>query len=264
MAIVCLQIEQQPGSCQVPEDLYSSSRTQQQHAGVLAQARGPLPADLLAASDPAFAEFMEWAIPQVLFELQRAEAEAAAESTLISAAAGPSFAAVQTAVHAADSSSNSSTAAGLQKLLAGELKLPCEGLLSGRPVVGIAGPPTPQAATTAAAAVTAAVPTAAAGGGGGVSSHLLLACYGPVGNTPVSDHGLAGLGCLCVWDLLLLSSSKAQGHKPAVAAAAAGAGDAAGASIVPRGVLQLLVSEGRPTCCCWGAGEAATLVFAGT
>jgi hypothetical protein len=244
------QVERQAGGCQVPDDLYtsssSSSKTQQQQQQSGAQSsRAALPTDLLLGADPALAEFIEWAVPQVLFELQRAEAEAAANSSLASAAAGPAFGAVQTAL-------NSSSGASMPALLAGELQLAVgSSLLAGRPVVGLSGPPTLQAAATAAAAVSAAV-------GSTVSNHLLLSCYGPVPLAAVSEHGLAGLGCLCVWDLLLLAAGSSAGQGQG-----AGAVEAAGGS-VPHGVVQLLVSEGRPTCCCWGAGEAATLVFAGT
>lgn len=239
-AVPVMQVEQQAGDCQVPEDLYSSSssRTQQQQSEAQ-PSRATLPTDLLLGADPALAEFLEWAVPQVLFELQRAKAEAAAKSSLASAAAGPAFGAVQTAVN--------SSSAGSSALLAGELQLAGSSLLAGRPVVGVSGPPTPQAAATATAAVSAAVV-------GTVSNHLLLSCYGPVPVAAASEHGLAGLGCLCVWDLLLLAGSSGGQGK---------GGSASGGSSVPHGVVQLLVSEGQPTCCCWGAGEAATLVFAG-
>lgn len=238
-AVLVLQVEQQAGGCQVPEDLYSSSRTQQQQSEAQSS-RATLPTDLLLGADPALAEFLEWAVPQVLFELQRADAEAAAKNSLASAAAGPAFGAVQTALN--------SSSAGSSALLAGELQLAGSSLLAGRPVVGVSGPPTPQAAVTAAAAVSAAVVSA-------VSNHLLLSCYGPVPVAAASEHGLAGLGCLCVWDLLLLAGSSGGQGK--------GADAADGGSSVLGGVVQLLVSEGRPTCCCWGAREAATLVFAG-
>lgn len=261
------QIEQQTGACQAPEDLYSSrGPAQQQQAGKSQQQRQPLPIDLLAASNPAFAEFLDWAVPQVLFELGRADAEAAAESSQASAAAGPAFAAVRTALQASSSSGRSGTASSsMQALLLGELQLSSRtagDLLSGRPVVGLAGPPTPQSAAAAAAVISAVagIPGAVA------NSHLLLACYGPVAMPEAAvagelQHGLAGLGCLCVWDLLAAST-----QLPAAATAAAPAAVVAGLQgdvSVPHGVLQLLVSEGKPTCCCWGSGEAATLVLAG-
>jgi hypothetical protein len=247
-----LQVEQQPGACQVPEDLYSSTRTQHQQQPGTQQPHNNLPMELLAASNSAFAEFVDWAVPQVLFELGRADAEAAAESTLVSAAAGPSFAAIQTATQTPGSSSSSSRAVQLQALLAGELQLLGSSLLAGRPLIGITSSPTPQGAAAAAAAIAAA--TSVAGANAAVSSHLLLACYGPVpmsAAAAVSEHGLAGLGCLCVWDLQAASS------RVKVSEAAE-----EGRSL-PQGVLQLLVSEGKPTCCCWGAGQAAALVFAG-
>jgi hypothetical protein len=260
------QIEQQTGVCQAPEDLFSSSRgpaQQQQQAGRSQQQRQPLSIDLLAASNPAFAEFLEWAVPQVLFELGRVDAEAAAESSQASAAAGPAFAAVRTAVQCSSSSSSgrSGTASSItQSLLSGELQLSSRSpgdLLSGRPVVGLAGPPTPQAAAAAAAAISAAAGLAAAAN----SSYLLLACYGPAAMAAAAaaelQHGLAGLGCLCVWDLLAASTQSP-------AAAAAVVAGVQGDVSVRHGVLQLLVSEGKPTCCCWGSGEAAaTLIFAG-
>lgn len=230
-----LQVEQQTCGSQVPEDLYSSvqqpksAHAWQQH----------VPQDLLAAANPAFAEFLDWAVPQVLFELQRAEATAAAEGRLLSATAGLCYGVLQTALQA--SSSSSSGGSGCRSLLSGELQLAGSGLLAGRPVIGLAGPPTQAAAAGAAAAV---------------SSHLLLVCYGPVAMTPaaaIREHGMAGLGCICVWDVQQAGSSK---PTPAPVTSSS-------SSHLPDGVLQLLVSEGRPTCCCWGAGEASCLVFAG-
>jgi hypothetical protein len=246
---IVLQVEQQPGACQVPEDLYSGSRTQHRQQPGTQQPHKSLPMDLLAASNSAFAGFVDYAVPQVLFELGRADAEAAAESSLVSAAAGPSFAAVQTAVETPGSSYSTEQS---QALLAGELQLLGSSLLAGRPLIDITGPPTPQSAAAAAAAIATA--TSVAGAIAAVSSHLLLACYGPVGMSAaaaVSEHGLAGLGCLCVWDL------QAASRRVQVSAAASEG------SSLPHGVLQVLVSEGKPTCCCWGAGEAAALVFAG-
>lgn len=252
-----MQVEQQQVVCQVPEDLYSSKKQHQQQQLAASQRHQQLPSDLLAASNPLLVEFLEWAEPQTLFELSRAEAEAAAECTLAAATAGPSFTTVQTATACSSSSIMGSTGvhSSSRTLLSGELQLPCSGLLAGRPVVGLAGPATNQAAADAASAISAA---ADAGSSAAVSNHLLLACYGPVAmpaKAAAAEHGLSGLGCLCVWDLLQASSSsRAAQH----AAAAVGGG-----SGVPFGVMQLLVSEGRPTCCCWGAGEASSLVFAG-
>lgn len=204
----------------------------------------------------------------MLFELGRADAEAASESSQASAAAGPAFAAMRTAAQSSSSSSSSgrsgTASSSMQALLSGELQLSSKSpgdLLAGRPVVGLTGPPTAQAAAAAAAAISAAAGLAAAAN----SSHLLLACYGPASMPAAAaaaaaelQHGLAGLGCLCVWDLLTAST-----QSPAAAAAAVVVGVQEDVS-VPHGVLQLLVSEGKPTCCCWGSGEAAaTLIFAG-
>jgi len=231
-----LQVEQQTCGSQAPEDLYSSvqqpksAHAHQQH----------VPQDLLAAANPALAEFLDWAVPQVLFELQRAEATAAAEGRLLSATAGLCYSVLQTAIQA-----SSSGGSGHRSLLSGELQLKGSGLLAGRPVIWLAAPPTQAAAAGAAAAITAAA----------VSGHLLLVCYGPVAMAPeaaIREHGLAGLGCICVWDLLQAGSSK-----PTQAPVGSSS------SQLPDGVVQLLVSEGRPTCCCWGAGEASCLVFAG-
>jgi hypothetical protein len=251
-----VQVERQPGVCQVPEDLYSSTKQHKQQQVGVSQRHQQLPSDLLAASNPLLVEFLEWAVPQVLYELSRAEAEAAVQCSLAAATAGPRFAAVQTAAACRSNSMVTGLHSSGRTLLSGELQLSYGALLAGRPVVGLSGPPTDQAAAEAASAISAA---AAASSSAAVSSHLLLACYGPVAmpaEAAAAEHGLPGLGCLCVWDLLQASSSSRSAQH---AAAAAAAGD----SGVPFGVVQLLVSEGRPTCCCWGAGEAACLVFAG-
>lgn len=252
----------------MPDDLYSTTQQQTQSSSSSTSSTHKQQHQhlLSAATDPAaLSEFLGWAVPQVLFELQRAEAEAAAENRLVCAAAGPSFSTVQSTqplplkTHLNNNSSSSSSSLGREgTLLAGELQLSAvDNMLQGRSVVGLAGPPTAQAAAAAAAVIAAGAGTAP------VSSHLLLVCYAPVtmpAAAAASEHGVAGLGCLCVWDLLQASS----GDSPQAQQRAAERGSSSSsAGATPPGVVQLLVSEGRPTSCCWGPGEAACLVFAG-
>ncbi|KAF8064512.1 hypothetical protein HT031_003312 [Scenedesmus sp. PABB004] len=220
------EVEQADGCCQAPDDTYAAPPRRPPARDQRGGAAGPGPAAAVQLQDrgAALAAFLGWAVPEALAELGRRAPGAAA-----AAAAGPAFA--PCARRAA-----SPRGGGTRPLLAGELPLAAPGgLLAGRAVLALACPPTPAAAAAAAAAVGAAT-------GAAVSSDLLLACCSAVAMPPeaaIREHGLPGMACLAVWDL---------------AAAAAPGG----------GLLQLLVCEGAPACCCWGAGApGGWLVFAG-
>jgi hypothetical protein len=208
--------------------------------------------------DTAMVDFLAWALPEVMYELGKAAAaaDAAAEGKRAAAARqGLQFAPCKVQMQPAgnrinlprSNSHNSSSSSSL--MLTGELQLGgtagCGKLLAGRSVVAVAYPPTPAYAVAAAAAISAAAAAAAAG----VSAHLLLSCCSPVAmsaEAALKEHGIAGWGCLCIWDL----KAQQQQQQQQVTAASGG-------------LVQLLVSEGQPSCCCWGTGAGSSLVFAG-
>jgi hypothetical protein len=215
--------------------------------------------------DTAIVDFLDWALPEVMFELGKAAAaaDAVAEGRRAAAARqGLQFAPARVQLHPAreqqrstapglshNNSRSRSGSSGSSVTLAGELQLGSTSkLLAGRSVVAVACPPTPADAGAAAAAIGAAAAAAAA-----VSGHLLLSCCSPVAmsaESALKEHGIAGLGCLCVWDLKAQQQQQQQ-QQQLVAASSGG------------GLVQLLVNEGRPSCCCWGSGAGSCLVFAG-
>lgn len=236
-AHVPVQVDMVARSCQAPDDLHSCIR------GPLQCQHNHQPS--LRAQDvhqEVLQEFVQWAAPRVLTEIART---AAACNGTIAAGAGLMFGPIATA-----SATGACAMAGVQQqsgqaVLAGELQLRHDSLLAGRLVVALCAPATPADAAAAAAAVHAA-------GGSTPSSHLLATCCGPVrmsAEAALKAHGLPGMGCLCVWDLA------AAGSNVAIAGASPRS--------TPRGLLQLLTCEGQPTCCCWGVGAAACLLFAG-
>lgn len=278
-------------SCQVPDDLHCSQGSsfmhsaQQGSAAATASRQRQQPSEtLLSDTDPALPSFLDWAVPQVLFELNQTAAAVASRNNKAAAAGGLRFPAAATQAGggagttlARDSSSGSSG----RTLFAGELQLQWPGVLSGRCVVGLSAPATAAAAATAATAISSAV-AAGLGSSTSTSSHLLLTCCSPVAMpaaAALKAHGLAGLGCLCVWDLQEAVRAAVHGT-PAAGSSGGGSSSATGSAASggssnsssggsssgrgPAGLLQLLVSEGRPMCCCWGAGEASCIVFAGT
>jgi hypothetical protein len=207
-------------------------------------------------------DFLEWALPEVMFELGKAAAaaDAAAEGKRAAAARqGLQFAPCKVQMQLAGHRSNlprsnsrksSGSSSSSSPMLTGELQLGSTAgyskLLAGRSVVAVAYPPTPADAVAAAAAISAAAAAAATG----VSSHLLLSCCSPVAmpaEAALKEHGIAGWGCLCVWDL---KAQQQQQQQQQITAAGGG-------------LVQLLVSEGRPSCCCWGTSGGSSLVFAG-
>jgi hypothetical protein len=197
----------------------------------------------------------------MMFELGKAAAaaDAAAEGRRAAAARqGLQFAPCKVQLHPAGIGSkgpnvlrnNSRSSSSGSPMFKGELQLghatSYSKLLAGRSVVAVAYPPTPADAAAAAAAISAAAVAAVVG----VSAHLLLSCCSPVAmsaEAALKEHGVAGWGCLCIWDL------KVQQHHQQQQQVAAANG----------GLVQLLVSEGRPSCCCWGTGAGSCLVFAG-
>lgn len=192
-------------------------------------------ASKLLESDAGLSDFIDWAVPELVFELGKAAAVAAAVaeegSKVASTQQGLPFRPSNVSETVA---ARGSSAAGFQKrLMSGHINLQCIDLLIGRAVLSVVCPPTPAAAVAAAAAISTGVAAV-------VSSHLLLSCCSPAVMTAeaaLKEHGLPGLGCLCVWDLMQQQAAAAP--------------------------VQLLVCEGQPTCCCWGTGAASHLVFAG-
>jgi hypothetical protein len=206
----------------------------------------------------ALAAFMDWAAPQMFWELHRsamATAAAAANRAAVAGSGGTSkssskdvlrFLPCQQGRGSSCKQGAFGVAANSAPLVAGECQL-CGSLLAGRRALAIAAPPCPSAAAVAAAALACATNRH-------ISAHLLAVCYSEGKTVQAAPPGLlpTNRGCIAIWDVAAtVEYQRAQQQQQ----------HDINQSCAP---VLLLACDNLPICCCWGVGAAAALLFAGS